>query len=206
MAVAPNIRTFPVQVSPSLLARPSIAFGRTCPPLGGENKPILFDSFFSARGTQLHKAIDIAAVEGSAIVSPVKGRVLRNWTFKGKTLPGAGRSERGGWFVRLRDEDGFIHYFAHMQSRPLVSSGSFVRPGQIIGYVGRTGAASTTCPHLHYSITNKFGAKVNPFPLLKPLWLAGSWRLKKLSPRESIAIAALLGAPFVLLFLRKRFG
>jgi murein DD-endopeptidase MepM/ murein hydrolase activator NlpD len=41
-----------------------------------------------------------------------------------------------------------------------------VHPGSILGYVGNTGNAATTPPHLHYGIYTAGGA-VNPYPLLK---------------------------------------
>lgn len=106
----------------------------------------------------------------------------------------------------MKADDGFIHYFAHMQFSPLVSNGQRVRAGQVIGYVGRTGNAITTCPHLHYSITAPGGGKVNPFPLLRPSWLAGGWKMKQLSPREAFTVAAMLAAPFAAMWLDRRLG
>jgi murein DD-endopeptidase MepM/ murein hydrolase activator NlpD len=41
-----------------------------------------------------------------------------------------------------------------------------VRVGSILGYVGNTGNAATTPPHLHYGIYTASGA-INPYPLLK---------------------------------------
>jgi murein DD-endopeptidase MepM/ murein hydrolase activator NlpD len=38
--------------------------------------------------------------------------------------------------------------------------------GKIVGYVGNTGNAITTPPHLHYGIYTAGGA-INPYPLLK---------------------------------------
>jgi murein DD-endopeptidase MepM/ murein hydrolase activator NlpD len=169
------------------------AFGKLCPPRPGDLRPILFDSFFSPRGNQVHKAIDITAAPGSLVISPVNGRVLESWTFQGEQRPGAGFSERGGWYVRLRDENGFIHYFAHLARRPRVRSGQRVRAGQILGEVGRTGAAAPTCPHLHYSITSPGGSKINPFPELQPLWLAGDWKRRAPTPGQLFGIAALAG-------------
>jgi murein DD-endopeptidase MepM/ murein hydrolase activator NlpD len=190
----PNLKTFVVQVPPTLSGRGSVqAFGKKCPPSREDNRPIFFNSFTSPRGPTIHGAIDIAATPGSLVVSPVRGRVLKTWRLSGETRPGVGRSAKGGWYVRLQDEDGFIHYFAHLAKRPLVSSGSFVHPGQTLGFVGRTGNAITTCPHLHYSITAPRGGKVNPFPLLKPHFEADAWKLKRLSPQETFALLLLAG-------------
>jgi murein DD-endopeptidase MepM/ murein hydrolase activator NlpD len=44
--------------------------------------------------------------------------------------------------------------------------GDLVMPGDIVGYVGDTGNARGTPPHLHYGVYTGAGA-INPFPLLQ---------------------------------------
>jgi len=47
-----------------------------------------------------------------------------------------------------------------------VSKGQRVAAGALLGYVGDTGNARGTPPHLHYGIYGAAGA-VNPLPLLR---------------------------------------
>lgn len=44
----------------------------------------------------------------------------------------------------------YYHRLAHLKDTPLVKVGDWVQRGQLIGYVGSTGAS--TGPHLHYDI------------------------------------------------------
>jgi len=184
---------FPVQVSKSfrgaLTKTPS---GRTCAPDAASGwRPRLWDSFLSPRGKFTHHAIDIVAAEGSMVRAAEAGRVLDTW----RGNPGAGWSEKGGWYVWIKDSRGNIHYYAHLQKPPRVRSGQSVRKGQIIGYVGRTGNAKTTCPHLHYAITDSRGRKVNPFPLLKPQYDARNWiSTEPTGGGAALLVAALAGS------------
>ena len=47
--------------------------------------------------------------------------------------------------------------------------GDVVYPGNILGYVGNTGNAQGTPPHLHYGVYDPVRGAVNPWPLLDSL-------------------------------------
>jgi hypothetical protein len=55
---------------------------------------------------------------------------------------------------------------AQRRAPPRRRAGMRVRAGSILGYVGNTGNAATTPPHLHYGIYTAAGA-INPYPLLR---------------------------------------
>jgi len=131
--------------------------------------------------------MDITAAQGTPVVSTTAGTVETWW--KRYERPGAGWSDRGGWYVRIIDDAGFAHYYAHLSTKPMVRPGQKVRAGQIIGFVGRTGNAEKTCPHLHYSIAHPSGQKVNPFDRLKSLHDAGGWVYKGFTPAQWLVFA-----------------
>lgn len=102
-----------------------------------------------------HAAIDVYAKEGTPIVAPVAGRVVST-----KTGP------IGGHTVRVLGDDGITYYFAHMANEAVVEDGSRVLPGYHLGYVGTSGSAQGTSPHLHFSMRD--GNKVvNPISFLE---------------------------------------
>jgi murein DD-endopeptidase MepM/ murein hydrolase activator NlpD len=102
-----------------------------------------------------HGAIDVYAKEGTPIVSPVGGKII-----------GTKQGKLGGNTVRIMGDDGITYYFAHMASATTVTNGQRVNAGYHVGYVGNTGSAKTTSPHLHMSM--KYGGKVvNPATYLE---------------------------------------
>ena len=103
----------------------------------------------------IHGAIDIYAKKGTPIVAPVSGKVLSTKT-----------GSIGGHTVRIQGTDGVIYYFAHMAENAVVSVGDQVLAGHHIGYVGNSGNAQGTSPHLHLSMKRN-GALVNPFTYLE---------------------------------------
>lgn len=102
-----------------------------------------------------HPAIDVYADAGTPIVAPASGKVV-----------GVGYGEKGGHWVRVQDNKGLTYYFAHMAEPPKVKRGEVVGAGQHLGFVGNSGSARTTSPHLHFSI-KKGNAYVNPYSFLQ---------------------------------------
>ncbi|MGU3389433.1 peptidoglycan DD-metalloendopeptidase family protein [Sphingomonas sp. M1A8_2b] len=97
--------------------------------------------------TRMHKGLDIGAPYGSPIHAMTDGIVAF-----------AGRTGGYGNFVKLVHGGGMASGYGHM-SRIAVASGTRVRAGQVIGYVGSTGMS--TGPHLHWEVW-KNGAAINP--------------------------------------------
>lgn len=97
--------------------------------------------------SRMHAGLDFKAGYGTPIYAVNDGTVAL-----------AGRKGGYGNFVQLNHGSGLGSGYGHM-SRIAVASGSRVRRGQIIGYVGSTGLS--TGPHLHYELYRN-GRAVNP--------------------------------------------
>ena len=75
-------------------------------------------------------------------------------------------SERGGQVIWLRDRRVRRSlYYAHLNGWA-VQDGTEVRAGDVIGFVGNTGNARTTPPHLHFGVYERGPA--DPSPFLEP--------------------------------------
>lgn len=98
-----------------------------------------------------HNGIDLFAVKGAPIQAPVGGTIER--------FP----NPSGGQAIRLYGNDGNRYYFAHLSD---YGEGGTVSAGEIVGYVGNTGDAVATSPHLHFEIRPGGGEAINPFPTL----------------------------------------
>ncbi len=99
-----------------------------------------------------HRAVDIAAVQGTPVTAADRGVVVR-----------AGWNDQGyGRFVVIDHQIDYVTLYAHLD-RILVHEGDIVGQGQVIGTVGSTG--NSTGPHLHFEIRD-FGRLTNPLELL----------------------------------------
>ena len=87
-----------------------------------------------------HSGTDIAASYGSAIYAAASGTV---------TVAGGNDPYGYGNYVVIYHPNGTTSLYAHMSS-VAVKEGQTVSQGQVIGYVGSTGAS--TGPHLHFEI------------------------------------------------------
>lgn len=95
----------------------------------------------------MHLGVDMAAREGTPVVSPARGVVIY-----------AGERGAYGKMVAIDHDRGVITHYAHL-SRAIVKVGDVVERGQHIGNVGNTGRS--TGPHLHYEVRVN-GVPVNP--------------------------------------------
>lgn len=105
-------------------------------------------------GGRLHKGIDFFAPRGTPVVSTTDGVVVRT-----------GSSRLGGNFVTIMGPGSYYHYYAHLQQATDLRPWTSVKAGTVVGFVGNTGNARTTPPHLHYGIYNIAGRPLNPYPM-----------------------------------------
>lgn len=83
-----------------------------------------------------HNGIDYAANAGTPVVAAGDGRVIE-----------ASYNKYNGNYVFIQHGDTYTTKYLHFTKRA-VKKGQWVKQGQVIGYVGKTGLA--TAPHLHY--------------------------------------------------------
>ena len=95
----------------------------------------------------MHNGVDLACAQGTPIYAARSGQV---------TVAKYGTD--AGYYVSINHGDGFASVYMHM-THYVVGVGQYVSQGQLIGYVGSTGAS--TGPHLHFGIS-KNGEYVNP--------------------------------------------
>jgi murein DD-endopeptidase MepM/ murein hydrolase activator NlpD len=125
-------------------------------PVEGVRLSAIRDSWGAPRdGGRHHQGIDIFAKHGTAVRSTTDGLVVR-----------VGQSRLGGNVVWIMGPGRHTHYYAHLSHFGAFELGDRVTAGDIIGYVGDTGNARGTPPHLHYGVYELGGTAINPFPLL----------------------------------------
>ncbi len=88
---------------------------------------------------------------------------------------------RGGISVAILGDDGVRYYGSHLYALDTpIRRGARVAAGQFLGWVGMSGNAAGTLPHLHFGISHPTypedwqtrRGEINPYPYLL-LWLAG---------------------------------
>ena len=134
-------------------------------PVAGVSANHLQDTFDEGRDAgRSHRALDILAPRGTAILSADSGRILR-----------ISVSSLGGNTIYATDPLGrIVYYYAHLDAyQPGLMQGALVARGDTLGFVGTTGNAPKDTPHLHFQVMRmprdgKYwdGEPINPFPLL----------------------------------------
>jgi peptidoglycan hydrolase-like protein with peptidoglycan-binding domain len=117
------------------------------------------DTWLAPRsGGRLHQGVDIIAPTGKLLYAVVSGTISRIYIDTPGALAGNG--------LRVAQDDGTYFTYLHLDRfAEGIKVGTRVTAGQVIGYVGNTGASAT--PHLHFEVHPGGGAAVNPYPLVK---------------------------------------
>ncbi|WP_406846300.1 M23 family metallopeptidase [Stenotrophomonas lacuserhaii] len=130
-------------------------------PVEGVRARQVADTFGAPRGAdRTHAGVDIFAARGTAVRSATRGIVM--------DVREGGLGGRQVWIQGPARER---YYYAHLDGwRDGLARGEVVDAGTLLGYVGDTGNAKGTPPHLHWGIYGAQGA-YDPLPLLKA-WAA----------------------------------
>lgn len=107
-----------------------------------------------ARAHHNYPATDILAKKGCKFVASTSGvidEVNRIDKWSGKTNLGADRS---GLYVSMIGDDGVRYYGSHLgKIADGIEPGVRVVVGDLLGFIGTSGDARGTAPHLHYGIS-----------------------------------------------------
>ena len=126
-------------------------------PVSGKGNRDIWSFFGDPRdgGKRKHKGIDIFARRGTPAVAAVDGviRRVRNRGLGGKQV----------WLIDPERSQSL--YYAHLDSQ-LVFEGQRVQVGDTLGWVGNTGNARNTRPHLHFSIYRRGYGAIDPYPFV----------------------------------------
>jgi hypothetical protein len=141
------------------------------PVLGGGS---FRDDYHAPRASGPHHATDIFAPKMRPLVAAVDGTI----SFVAYPQPSY------GWFIRITDDQGYDYLYIHINNDTPgtddgqggamnayafdMDRGNRVVAGQLIGWVGDSGNAETTPPHLHFEIEAPDGTKLNPYHSLVP--------------------------------------
>jgi len=127
-------------------------------PVQGVTARQIQDTWGGARSEgRKHEGTDIFAQRGTPVVSTTQGIVRK-----------IGTNNLGGKVIWITGPNLSQHYYAHLDDyAEHIQEGDWVEAGEIIAYVGNTGNAKNTPPHLHYGIYLSGEGATNPYPYLK---------------------------------------
>jgi hypothetical protein len=171
----------PLTVTPPLGFKPShyvfpVDGGASYGDTYGANRSDIYDGW--------HHGDDLFSPLGTPILAVANG-----------TLSLVGWNRLGGWRLWLTDGDGNSFYYAHLAgySRWILQHPN-VRAGQVVGFLGRTGDAFTTTPHLHFEIHPHQLLKLGYDGAVDPTAYLEKWRIVRV-PATEIPQPAKLKAP-----------
>ncbi len=156
----------PVYLSSRVFADVNTVRPIVFPVLGGGSYS---NDFYAARADGIHHATDILNFKHRELVAVMDGVVTH------VVSPQAS----WGYSITIRDDEGYNYRYIHMNNdtpgtdngaggemnayAPDMRSGNRVVKGQHIGWLGDSGNAETTTPHLHFEIYDGNGQYINPY-------------------------------------------
>ncbi len=145
------------------------------PVLLGVNIQSLLPNYGVTRvNDRTHEGQDILAPVGTLIFSPTDAVIIRI---------GFGKTE--GNYVFTANPGGETFVYMHLDTfAPGIGYGTILKPGSLIGFVGKTGNAKDGPSHLHFEIHDNTNLPTNPFPRLKKEFTFEE-KIKYLSPMIS---------------------
>jgi murein DD-endopeptidase MepM/ murein hydrolase activator NlpD len=125
----------------------------------------------SRSGGRVHTGTDIMSPKGTWVVAVDDGIVEQlDW------------NRLSGWSVMIRHADGWTSHYLHLNNDTArtddgeggpeaafaegLEVGSFVKAGEVIGFVGDSGNAEQSGSHTHFEL-HVDGKKINPYPFLE---------------------------------------
>ena len=128
------------------------------------------DSYGAPRSEgRTHMGNDIFAEKGTPVVAVAPGTVVRITV-----------GERAGRYIVVEHFDGWRSYYLHLDNdtpgtddgaggapAPGIEVGARVEAGQVLDYVGDSGNAEETPPHLHFELHNPAGDAIDPYVHLR---------------------------------------
>jgi len=133
-------------------------------PVQGVTAAQLHDTFSDARAQgRVHEALDIMAPRGTPVLAVADGIVEKLFT----SVPG------GLTIYQFEPGGRYAYYYAHLDRyADGLQEKQAIRRGEVIGYVGSTGNADPSAPHLHFAIFELGperqwwkGTALNPYPV-----------------------------------------
>lgn len=140
-------------------------------PVAGPNR--FGDHFWYPRGDRYHHAVDIMADKMTPVVAVADGTI----TYYNGSGNQAWVDEYGRCCtLRVTHDDGWATKYIHLNNdspgtddgqgwgiAPGIEIGTRVQAGQLIGWVGDSGNAESTAPHLHFELVDPHGVIVDPY-------------------------------------------
>jgi murein DD-endopeptidase MepM/ murein hydrolase activator NlpD len=171
----------PLTSTPSLGYKPShyvfpVDGGASYVDTYGANRNDIYDGW--------HHGDDLFAPLGTPVVA-----------VSGGTLSLVGWNQLGGWRLWLTDNKGNSFYYAHLAGYARwILTHRHVRAGQVVGFLGRTGDAFTTTPHLHFEIHPHLFMSLGYDGAVDPTRYLRVWKVVHV-PKDEVPQPARLKAP-----------
>ena len=116
--------------------------------------PVMGSGTITRQFSEEHQGVDIAAEEGTAIVSVYDG-----------TVEEVGSNEEEGNYIIIKNEKGCTVKYSHLKDVPNVSKGDKVSSDKEVGKVGSTG--KSTGPHVHIELTDEKGTLIDSMTVIE---------------------------------------